>query len=649
MFLVNLSLAELLGLFGAVSGLVVALYLMDRSRRRQVVATLRFWVAAERPVESRRRRRIRQWPSLLLQLVAVSCLLLAVAQLRWGEPDRSSRDHVLVLDTSSWMAARNGRGVLMDQARAAALAWVRALPAADRVLILHADALATPTTPFTDDRQTAVEAIRRGRPGASALRLGEALATAERLQRLHARRPGDIVLAGGSRVVAEDDGAQKNPPANLRLLSLDGDPENVGIRRLALRRMPGQADLWRIHLAMRNYGRQARTVDVALQFGGAPAGSRRLRLAPGAEQEAAFDYRTRSAGWLEARLRPGDAFSPDDRVVVELPALRPVRIALCSAEPDLFRPLFDANPVLETTVLPPARCVPDQQPAIMILDRVAPPVIPLVPLLWIEPQADRAMVRIRSRSASGRIERWRAGHPLAYGLRVQDLAIAAAQVFEPAPDDEAVAEIAAGPVILTRSAASGRGRQVIFGFHPLRDPLRFQVTTPLLFANALQWLAPGSFQFDEIQAAGAGTVIAALEQGADAASVRVVAEDGRQLPFTVDQGRVRFFAGAPGRVRVIAAGRESAFSLDLPEVGETLWQPPANVRRGPGGPVSAGGATTDLWSTLAILGGVLLLTEWLLYGRLREGMRRSPSLSRVMRLRMPWRSRRLPRPARRAS
>ena len=89
MFLVNLSLGEFLALFGAASGVVVALYLLDRSRRRQVVATLRFWTAAEHPVESRRRRRIRQWPSLLLQILALVCLLLAIAQLRWGSPDTS--------------------------------------------------------------------------------------------------------------------------------------------------------------------------------------------------------------------------------------------------------------------------------------------------------------------------------------------------------------------------------------------------------------------------------------------------------------------------------------------------------------------------------------------------------------------------------
>ena len=45
----NLSFGELLGLAGIVSAGIVALYLLDRTKRRQVVATLRFWTAGKCP------------------------------------------------------------------------------------------------------------------------------------------------------------------------------------------------------------------------------------------------------------------------------------------------------------------------------------------------------------------------------------------------------------------------------------------------------------------------------------------------------------------------------------------------------------------------------------------------------------------------
>ena len=85
---------------------MVALYLLDRSKRRQVVATLRFWTAADVRTELKHRRRIQQPWSLLLQLISMVLLLLAIAGPRLGDDRHAGRDHVLILDTSAWMGAR---------------------------------------------------------------------------------------------------------------------------------------------------------------------------------------------------------------------------------------------------------------------------------------------------------------------------------------------------------------------------------------------------------------------------------------------------------------------------------------------------------------------------------------------------------------
>ena len=141
MYFLNLSLGQFLAVFGAVGAVSVALYLLDRSRRRQVVSTLRFWVAAEQPSVVARRRRIQQPWSLVLQLVSMALLLLALAELRLGAPGPGGRDHVLILDTSAWMAARSGNRTLMDVARQRAVQYARALPASDRVMVVRADPL----------------------------------------------------------------------------------------------------------------------------------------------------------------------------------------------------------------------------------------------------------------------------------------------------------------------------------------------------------------------------------------------------------------------------------------------------------------------------------------------------------------------------
>src|SRR5262249_41666328 len=140
MYFLNLSLLQFVAVFGSISAVSVALYLLDRSRRKQVVSTLRFWVAAEHPAVAARRKHIQQPWSLILQLVSMALLLLAIAQLRLGSPARAGRDHVVILETSAWMAAKSGKNTLMELARDRARRYVRALPARDRVMLVRADA-----------------------------------------------------------------------------------------------------------------------------------------------------------------------------------------------------------------------------------------------------------------------------------------------------------------------------------------------------------------------------------------------------------------------------------------------------------------------------------------------------------------------------
>ena len=135
MSFLNLSLGELLGLVGAISAGVVALYLLDRSKRNQIVATLRFWVSADVRTQLKHRRRVQQPWGLLLQLVSLFLLVAAIAGPRLGIIDNSGRDHVLILDTSAWMGSRSPgsrdrQSTLLDEAKDAARAYLRSLPRA---------------------------------------------------------------------------------------------------------------------------------------------------------------------------------------------------------------------------------------------------------------------------------------------------------------------------------------------------------------------------------------------------------------------------------------------------------------------------------------------------------------------------------------
>src|SRR5579884_1134335 len=184
MFFLNLSLPEFLVLLSTVSATIVTLYLLDRHRRKLRVATLRFFRLNEKPPEMKHRRKVQQPWSLVLQLLSLLLLLLAIAQVRLGSPDRSSRDHVLLLDSSAWMAARNGNARLIDQARTRARAYVNSLPHNDRIMVVRAGELPMPATLFETDRSKIVKAIDETQPGASALNIDQAMEFAEQAQAL---------------------------------------------------------------------------------------------------------------------------------------------------------------------------------------------------------------------------------------------------------------------------------------------------------------------------------------------------------------------------------------------------------------------------------------------------------------------------------
>ena len=226
MYLLNLSFLQFVAIFGSISALSVALYLLDRSRRKLIVSTLRFWVAAEQPAVAARRRRIQQPWSLLLQLASMALLVLAIAQLRLGTPEQAGRDHVIVLDTSSWMAARSGNRTLLDIARDRARQYLRALPARDRVMLVRADGLATPATAFEQDRKKVDAAIRASQPGATALNLDQALAFARHVQGQDGRRVGEIAFIGAGRAAPRDPATAAAPPRNLRVIQIADNIES---------------------------------------------------------------------------------------------------------------------------------------------------------------------------------------------------------------------------------------------------------------------------------------------------------------------------------------------------------------------------------------------------------------------------------------
>ena len=374
-------------------------------------------------------------------------------------------------------------------------------------------------------------------------------------------------------------------PANLRVISVGTPQENVGLRKIGLRRSPTAPDTWDIFVAVHNYGARPHDTQLELQFAKSPAGSKLLHLQPGADEQATFSYRSKVAGDLEARLNVRDAFPQDDRAVIELPAEASLKVVVYSKEPQLLRPLIAANPQVEATFESPDKYDPAAKADVVVLDRFIPRAAPRANSVWIEPPASGSPVAVRETKNEVKLEKWRPDTPLGEGLRTQDVTLESAEVFAPAAGDITVAESAAGPLVVARATPSG-SKLVVLGFHPGRASMKYQLATPLLMANVLRWMSPDTFRQWDVQAGTVGTVNVPVEKDTNPSSVHVLDENQRPLPFTISGDSLRVFRGSSGHgarserrsrngLLAHAAGRGGS---GMEAAGECSPRHPANPR-----------------------------------------------------------------------
>jgi len=616
----NLTLFQFLATFGAVAAFSVALYLLDRNRRRQIVSTLRFWAEPGKAAPVTRRSRIQQPISLFLQLLGMLLLILALAEFELGNSRGARRDHVLVLDTSAWMSAalpNRPKANLMDIARASALGWLRAVPASDRVLVVRADALATPATAWETDRRAIARAILDSQPGATALNLSQCLQFASQLQRGSGSLPGEVVYDGPARISSHEANNLTIPriPA-FRVLSIDDNIENSGLRSVGARRSAKDTGTWDVLARVRNYGRTPKLVNVTLNFGNIPQGSRPVELPPGQEKEVAFSVHTLAAGLLEARLYPKDAFAADNYAALELPEMRSLRVIVYSDQPEGLRPALASDSRVSAEFRPTSQYTPDSGNSLVVLHHFRPVTRPKGNVLWIDPPPETPPVAIQVRVDHPEGLRWVPDQPLTAGLRSHDIQLDGASVFAPSPKDIRLAEINAGPIMVANVSDDGRSHSVVMGFDPFTGPMRYELTTPLLLANILRWIAPDVFRDVDVGTQSAGAVSTPLPNaGQGDGPVQILTDSGDTLPYNVRDKSVEFFAGQSSRVRLLTGNSERVFSLTLPEMWDVKWTIPAGVRRGIPAWNDSIRRNHDWWPWLAILGAAILIAEWIAYGR----------------------------------
>jgi len=216
-------LAPLFLLAGVAVALPVVFHLMRRSAQRVIpFGSLRFLSETPPPMESK--RRLENWPLLLLRLVVFGLLVLAFAKPVWfaqqpASPPGSRRDKLIILlDTSASMR----RAGLWDKAKAAARQTAAEAGPGTRVALATFGSQVDLAAPFQANATALEEALSGLSPGWGGTQLDRAVIRAVELLEEEKRRGheggGEVVVVTDLQQGSELDGlAQREWPPDIRV------------------------------------------------------------------------------------------------------------------------------------------------------------------------------------------------------------------------------------------------------------------------------------------------------------------------------------------------------------------------------------------------------------------------------------------------
>ena len=602
----TLGLPAALWLLGVLP--VIVLLYMLRARRQDVpISSVLLWQRARQDLLAHMPvRRLERSLLLLLQLLAASLVVLALARPQLALPAASGLATALVMDTSASMQATDVVPSRFEAARAAALAEVAR--SAGPVMVVEAGPQPHAVTGFAD-RGTARAALLRLRPTDAPARLEQAVAMAV------AQRAG----GRGVRVVVFTDRAAA-PVPGVQYFIVGETGRNIGIAGVRGDRTPGgYVAVVQVH----NAGRLTERVPLTVSLDDRLVLERTVQVPAGAT--VGVPVRVAGEGVLRAHITPHDSLAIDDTGYAVLGA-PPVR-ALIIGEQD--RALVEALRAIGASVLPAA--APGAQTIaasdVVVLNRTPPVDLPPGNYLLVGTTALNLPLAVDGAVRAPQVLRWSRTHPVMRYVDLHDLTIASALALRPR-GGEVLAE---GEVPLIWAYDSAGIRAVVLGFGLQESDLPLQIAFPILLNNALSWLsgAGDAYEAGDALIVPAGSHPEATLTGPDGRSTALRARDGQFVVPALERAGMYTlqFDGHTRRIAVNPAPSESEIAPVRPAAESDSSTPSRWVQR-----------PLELARVLLALALMLLLAEWALWLRglpradvtgFRGSPRFRPSVSRL--------------------
>ena len=326
------------------AALVVPIVLHLRHRDKDTPHRFPSLMFVERlPIRTAQRRRITDWPLLLLRALAIALLVLAFARPLWSRPgvtrsSASDRTVIVLLDRSMSMGHTGVWNAAVDAARRA----IAGLGTTDRVALVLFDDEAEIAQPLTTDKNLALAALTKARPSTATTRFAAGLRAARQIA-ADARTgtsPVDVVLVSDLQRSGTAGLAGLEIPSSMRVQTTAVSPASVprANASVAVTEARAVASGGRERLAVTAYVNSraagpARPMTVTLRLNGRPSGARVMTVAAAGDTKVAFEPVPLPAGLVRGEVTiDADSLAADDTARFTLTANDEVQVLLVAPD-----------------------------------------------------------------------------------------------------------------------------------------------------------------------------------------------------------------------------------------------------------------------------------------------------------------------------
>src|SRR5918994_1800750 len=296
----------LLLLAGAVP-LILLLHSLKPKGIKLDTSTLFLWerVLNEQPLATRLGWLLRKNLLLILQIVAATMLIAALADPALRHFGALSGDTVVVMDLSASMKAKGSSGSRFEAARREFLSLIDGMASHQKIMVIGAGAQPRLLQPFTADkrrlRQMARDITVTDAPG----RVKEAILFAHAFLK---RDTPDrvVVISDGAFEGAEE---YNRSASHLRFIKIDGGNNNIGIVGFELRRHPERRSQVEVMVHVKNFTAKAVRVPLTLTIGEKTVVEESVDIEPDDRRILIYPLESSPAGALIARLEIDDDFA----------------------------------------------------------------------------------------------------------------------------------------------------------------------------------------------------------------------------------------------------------------------------------------------------------------------------------------------------